>query len=204
MSADVDRFVDLETQRKAKLQETEELNQQANALSKSIGGAAPEERDAIKEQIRQQTGLTASVGIAHNKFLAKLASDADKPDGLVIVKRGKVSSFLDPMPVSRKFAQLVHGSGGGESTYTDYDRDITARTVRWLGVTILGGLMFLIPVFSPMAKAALAALVIYVMLEVSDLRYFANLWKVRRREFFIAFLAIFSIPQETSHSRPCD
>lgn len=38
----------------------------------------------------------------------------------------------DPMPVSRKFVQLVDGAGGGESTYTEYDRDITARTVRWL------------------------------------------------------------------------
>jgi DNA polymerase-4 len=55
----------------------------------------------IKDRIRQETGLTASVGIAHNKFLAKLASDADKPDGLVIVAPGRVNAFLDPMPVSR-------------------------------------------------------------------------------------------------------
>jgi DNA polymerase-4 len=55
----------------------------------------------IKQEIKQQTGLTASVGIAHNKFLAKLASDAQKPDGLVLVKRGEVLRFLDPMPISR-------------------------------------------------------------------------------------------------------
>lgn len=55
----------------------------------------------IKQEILRQTGLTASVGMAHNKFLAKLASDAQKPDGMVYVHRGEVSRFLDPMPVSR-------------------------------------------------------------------------------------------------------
>jgi DNA polymerase-4 len=55
----------------------------------------------IKKRIQQETGLTASVGLAHNKFLAKLASDAQKPDGLVVVIPEKVHEFLDPMPVSR-------------------------------------------------------------------------------------------------------
>jgi DNA polymerase-4 len=55
----------------------------------------------IREQIRQKTGLTASVGIAHNKFLAKLASDARKPDGQFEVGAERVREFLDPMPVAR-------------------------------------------------------------------------------------------------------
>lgn len=55
----------------------------------------------IKDRIQRETGLTASVGIAHNKFLAKLASDADKPDGLVTVAPDRVNAFLDPMPISR-------------------------------------------------------------------------------------------------------
>jgi DNA polymerase-4 len=55
----------------------------------------------IKQRIKDETGLTASVGLAHNKFLAKLASDVQKPDGLVCVDPARVNSFLDPMPVSR-------------------------------------------------------------------------------------------------------
>jgi len=55
----------------------------------------------IKDRIKAETGLTASVGLAHNKFLAKLGSDVRKPDGLVYVDPEKVQAFLDPMPISR-------------------------------------------------------------------------------------------------------
>ncbi len=55
----------------------------------------------IKQQILARTGLVASVGMAHNKFLAKLASDAQKPAGFVVVNADQVHAFLDPMPISR-------------------------------------------------------------------------------------------------------
>lgn len=55
----------------------------------------------MKKQILDQTGLTASVGIAPSKSVAKIASDYDKPDGLTIVAPGEVQAFLDPLPVGR-------------------------------------------------------------------------------------------------------
>ena len=69
--------------------------------SLKLFGTQAEIGTLIKQRIQRETGLTASVGLAHNKFLAKLASDAQKPDGLVFVDPDKVRAFLDPMPVSR-------------------------------------------------------------------------------------------------------
>lgn len=55
----------------------------------------------IRARVLEQTGLHASVGMAHNKYLAKLASDAGKPRGFVHVPLDGVLDFLDPMPVNR-------------------------------------------------------------------------------------------------------
>jgi DNA polymerase-4 len=64
-------------------------------------GPAPEIAHKLKTRIKSETGLTASVGVAPNKFLAKLASDHGKPDGLVVVNPDRVSEFLHPLPVGR-------------------------------------------------------------------------------------------------------
>lgn len=56
---------------------------------------------AIKEEIRSSVHLTASVGIAPNKFLAKMASDMNKPDGLCIIPYGREQEVLAPLPVRR-------------------------------------------------------------------------------------------------------
>lgn len=55
----------------------------------------------IKQEIKDETRLAASVGIAPNKFLAKIASDVQKPNGLVVVLPGQTQAFLDPLPVGR-------------------------------------------------------------------------------------------------------
>lgn len=71
--------------------------------SMHLFGGPVDTADRVREQIKSDLGLTASVGLAPNKFLAKLASDMDKPDGLTIVPRdpGEIETFLAPLPIRR-------------------------------------------------------------------------------------------------------
>lgn len=55
----------------------------------------------IKQDVASGAGITASIGVAPAKFLAKIASDLDKPDGLVVVPPGGVAAFLDRLPIKR-------------------------------------------------------------------------------------------------------
>ncbi len=55
----------------------------------------------IREQIRREVNLTASAGVAPNKFLAKLASDWRKPDGLFVIQPEEIDAFLRPLPIGR-------------------------------------------------------------------------------------------------------
>jgi DNA polymerase-4 len=79
---------------------------------------------SIKADILKRTGLVASVGVAPSKFLAKLASDLDKPDGFRVILPGEVRAVLDPLPVSKIF-------GVGPRT---------ARRLGFLGVETVGDL----------------------------------------------------------------
>jgi DNA polymerase-4 len=74
-------------------------------VTASIGALGSPEHIAreIKRRIRDRTELTASVGVAPNKLVAKIASDLRKPDGLVIVRPGDVTGLLDPLPVRKLF-----------------------------------------------------------------------------------------------------
>jgi nucleotidyltransferase/DNA polymerase involved in DNA repair len=78
----------------------------------------------IKVRIKQETSLIASIGIAPNKSLAKIASDFQKPDGLTIIFPDKVQKFLDPLPITKLW-------GIGQKTSGQLDK-MGIRTVREL------------------------------------------------------------------------
>ncbi|HBK46206.1 MAG TPA: DNA polymerase IV [Xanthomonadaceae bacterium] len=69
--------------------------------AKSGMRVATEIAQLVRAQIREETGLTASAGIAPNKFLAKIASDWRKPDGQFVITPARVDAFLLPLPVNR-------------------------------------------------------------------------------------------------------
>jgi len=69
--------------------------------SEKLFGTAAEIAQKIKNDIKNECQLIASAGIAPNKFVAKIASDIDKPDGFVVVEQAKIQEFLDPLPIKR-------------------------------------------------------------------------------------------------------
>jgi DNA polymerase-4 len=69
-------------------------------------GSATRIAELIRTRIRHETGLTASAGVSYNKFLAKLASDQNKPDGLCVIRPGQGAQFVAGLPVRR-----FHGIG---------------------------------------------------------------------------------------------
>jgi DNA polymerase-4 len=83
--------------------------------SQTLFGSARDIARAIKQAIADELQLVASVGVAPNKFLAKIASDLDKPDGFVEVAHGAVQDFLDPLPASRVW-------GVGKATCAELER----------------------------------------------------------------------------------
>jgi DNA polymerase-4 len=91
------------------------------AGSESIFGPAALIGQQIRQQIRSELKLVASVGVAPNKFVAKIASDLQKPDGFVVVEAGEVQSFLDPLPVGRVW-------GVGKVTGQTFER-LSIRTI---------------------------------------------------------------------------
>lgn len=69
----------------------------------------------IKNRVKEETGLTVSVGIAPNKFLAKLASDLEKPDGFTVIPHNKAADIIASLPVNKIF-------GIGKSTVESLNR----------------------------------------------------------------------------------
>jgi DNA polymerase-4 len=79
--------------------------------SAALFGDGPTIARRIKDETRAEVGLTASVGVATTKLVAKIASDLQKPDGLVVVPAGSEALFLAPLPIARLW-------GVGEKTAT--------------------------------------------------------------------------------------
>src|ERR1700753_1477944 len=71
---------------------------------------------AIRREIREELSLTASAGVAPNKFLAKIASDWRKPNGLFVIQPTDVDTFLPPLPVGR-----IPGVGKVTETRLEHD-----------------------------------------------------------------------------------
>jgi DNA polymerase-4 len=90
--------------------------------SQALFGTPPEIGRAIKHRIRSEIGLVASVGVAPNKFLAKLASDLEKPDGFVVISEQDAQARLAPLPVSRLW-------GVGKVT----EKNLIAAGIRTIG-----------------------------------------------------------------------
>lgn len=86
-------------------------------------GPAEQIAREIKHRIHEATELTASVGVAPNKFVAKLASDLRKPDGLVVVPQDEVQAMLGPLPIARLWgvgkATLPRFEQAGVHTFAD-------------------------------------------------------------------------------------
>ena len=78
----------------------------------------------IKERIRKERGLTASIGIAGNKFLAKMGSDLQKPDGLTLIREAGKAEFLRSLPVRK-----IHGVG-----------TVTEKVLNGAGIFLIGDL----------------------------------------------------------------
>lgn len=92
--------------------------------SRRLFGDAEQIARAIKGRVREEVGLTVSAGIASTKFVAKIASDLGKPDGLVCVAHEQTEAFLHPLPITRLW-------GVGQVTF---------RAMKRLGVATIGDL----------------------------------------------------------------
>lgn len=105
--------------------------------SRALFGEASAIASTIRARIRAELALTASAGVATSKFVAKVASDLHKPDGLTLVPAGGEADFLAPLPVERmwgvgpKAAARLHAQG--LRTIGDLARAVPARLQRVLG-----------------------------------------------------------------------
>jgi len=104
--------------------------------SLKLFGPAVEIGRTIKQRIRDEVGLVASVGVAPNKYLAKLASDLEKPDGFVVISREDVRERLAGLPVSRLWGVGKQTQKMLAKMQIHEFRDITATPIEELELRI--------------------------------------------------------------------
>ncbi|HBP20750.1 MAG TPA: DNA polymerase IV [Planctomycetes bacterium] len=104
-------------------------------------GSATAVAEAVRAEVRAETGLTASAGVAANKFLAKVASDLDKPDGLVVIPPERAAEVLASLPVKRipgvgpKTQELCRRYG--IEVAADFLRHEESDLIEWFGSSAL-------------------------------------------------------------------
>jgi DNA polymerase-4 len=105
--------------------------------SPHFNGSATRIAQEIRANIREELRLTASAGVAPNKFLAKIASDWKKPDGLFVIRPEAVAEFVKPLPVEK-----IHGVGRvtakkmhelGLKTCSDIQNTSLWQLTKWFG-----------------------------------------------------------------------
>jgi DNA polymerase-4 len=95
-------------------------------------GSATRIAELIRARIREQTRLTASAGVSYNKFLAKLASDQNKPDGLCVIRPGQGARFVAGLPVRRFHGVGPRGAEKMAGLGIETGADLAARDIAWL------------------------------------------------------------------------
>jgi DNA polymerase-4 len=95
-------------------------------------GTATATAKAIRAAIREETGLTASAGVSYNKFIAKMASDQNKPDGLCVIPPGKGEAFVQSLPIGRFFGVGPKTAEKMARLGIDTGADLAARSPEWL------------------------------------------------------------------------
>ncbi|MCW1384024.1 DNA polymerase IV [Novosphingobium sp. KCTC 2891] len=95
-------------------------------------GSATRIAQIIRRRIREETGLTASAGVSYNKFLAKLASDQNKPDGLCVIRPGEGATFVAGLPVKRFHGVGPRGAEKMAALGIETGADLRARDIAFL------------------------------------------------------------------------
>ena len=95
-------------------------------------GSATRIAELIRERIKAETGLTASAGVSYNKFIAKLASDQNKPDGLCVVRPEEGGAFVAAMPVRRFHGIGPRGAERMKELGIETGADLVAKDIHFL------------------------------------------------------------------------